>query len=130
MDTQKSVPPPRQKFFISYAHGDAASVRLQTYLADELAKSGHDVFSDQSIEGSEQWVREITQHVTACDCFIVLISEAALRSSWVRAEVQLAHERFGAEQKPRIFDIRLSDKKFDVMWTAYLGDYQHLRCTA
>ena len=130
MDTQINAPPPRQKFFISYAHGDSASVRLRTYLAEELANSGHDVFSDRNIEGSEEWADEITQHAAACDCFVVLISEAALRSGWVRTEVKQAHDRFEAKKKPRIFVVRLTDKKFnDVRWSKYLDDYQHLPCT-
>jgi len=38
MDARMSLATPLQKVFISYAHGDAASVRLRTYLADEFAK--------------------------------------------------------------------------------------------
>jgi hypothetical protein len=122
--------PPPQKIFISYAHGDAASGRLRTYLAEELAKSGHHVFTDQNIEGSQEWVDEITEHAAACDCFVVLISEAALSSGWVRAEVKQAHDRFEAEKRPRIFVVRLTGKKFnDVRWSKYLDDYQHLPCT-
>src|SRR5712672_2503627 len=112
--------PPLQKIFISYAHGDAASVRLRTYLAEELASenSGCHVFTDQNIEGSQEWVDEITEHAAACDSFVVLISEAALNSGWVRAEVKEAHDRFEAEKRPRIFVVRLTDKKFkDVRWS-------------
>ena len=124
-----SMSPSRQKVFISYAHGDAVSVRLRTYLAEELAKSGHDVFSDQNIEGSDEWVDEITRHAAACDSFVVLVSAAALKSGWVRAEVKLAHERFEVEKGPRIFVIRLTDKKFDVWWSKYLELHQELPYT-
>src|SRR5207237_794200 len=99
MTAQISADTARQKFFISYSRHDAASVALRTFLAEELSKE-HDVFTDQSIAGGKQWADEITQRATACDCFVVLISEAALASPYVLEEVQIVHKRFEAEQKP------------------------------
>jgi len=124
-----SADTPRQKFFISYAHGDDSSIALRTFLAEELGKE-HDVFTDQSIVGGKQWAHEITQRATACDCFVVLISEAALASPYVLEEVEIVHKRFKAEQKPDFFVVLLSDKQFDLEWGACLRSHQKLDCTA
>lgn len=130
MDPQISADTAHQKFFISYAHSDDPSVALRTYLTKELRQHGHDVFSDQSIEGSQEWGEQLTKHAEECDCFVVLISDGALASRWVRAEVKRVCARFERERKPAIFVVRLSNKEFDVVWDADLGRFQDVKWTS
>src|SRR4051794_2005665 len=117
MDPQMSADTAHQKFFISYARHDDASDELRRYLAEELENHNHDVFTDRSIEGGQEWVEELTRHANECDYFVVLISEKALASKWVRAEVKLVCERYEKERKPTILVVRLSNKEFDVWWS-------------
>ena len=118
----------RQKIFISYARDDRASDELRKYLAEELGKD-HDVFTDKNIDGGKLWADEITQHAEECDSFVVLISDAALSSTYVLEEAQLAHARCSAKRKPLILVVRLSKKKFNLQWSACLNSYQQLVCT-
>jgi WD40 repeat protein len=129
MNPQISTDAARRKFFISYARHDDASVALRTYLAEELGKE-HDVFTDQNIEGGKLWADEITQYASACDSFVVLISEAALAGTYVLEEACVAHTRYLAEKKPLILVVRLTDKKFNLEWSPCLRTYQQLDCTA
>src|SRR6185503_4595911 len=110
MDSQMSADTAPQKFFISYARRDAASVELRTYLAEKLRQPRYEVFTDQCIEGSQEWVKEIEQHAKSCDCFVVLICEAAIASDWVREEVRLTYER---PVRPRTFVVRLDAAELD-----------------
>lgn len=130
MDPQIGADSARQRFFISYAHADANSVALRTYLTEELENLGHKVFSDVSIEGSQEWIEELTHHAEECDCFVVLISEEALASKWVRAEVNHVCNRYEKERKPAIFVVRLSNKEFDIWGDGQLGGIQALHWTA
>lgn len=113
------------KFFISYAHGEADDERLCTRLAEALAAAGHDVFFDRRIKLGDKWAEEIERHLEACDSFVLLLSENALKSEMVLEEVNRARSRCKAGGAPRIFTVRVKHEgKLPYDWAAYLSSYQ------
>lgn len=105
--------------FLSHASQDHAKARrLRKVLTD------HDVsvwFSPHHINGAEQWQDEIGEALARCDWFIVALTPAAVRSMWVKRELQyaLSQERYQERIIPLLF------KKCDyaaLSWT--LPQYQ------
>lgn len=69
--------------FLSYAREDAAKART---LAKALERAGHSVWWDRQIFGGSEFSDEIEAALKEADVVIVLWSEAAVRSAWVRDE--------------------------------------------
>lgn len=70
--------------FISYKSDDRDAARA---LAEVLEKSGRDVWWDQDdLRGGDAYRDVIDQAISAADVVIVLWSETAVTSDWVRAE--------------------------------------------
>ena len=69
--------------FLSYAREDADRARL---IAAELERAGHSVWWDRHIKGGAQYAREIEHALKSADAVVVLWSERAVESDWVRDE--------------------------------------------
>jgi len=75
--------------FISYSTKDRAYVRR---LAEFLESRGLTVWYDLDLIPYELWEDAIEREITACDTFILVMSPAAARSTWVRRERHLAEK--------------------------------------
>lgn len=88
--------------FISYSRYDG-NVTLD--LADILRAEGHTVWTDVSgIPGGAIWLFEIEKAISSCGIFVVMISQGAKDSHWVRREIL-----FALDLKKHIIPIRLED---------------------
>ncbi len=73
--------------FISYARED---IRPANALRKLLVKNGFEVWSDQLIQPGEQWDDEIDRALAAARCVVVIWSEYAVDSDFVKAEASEA----------------------------------------
>ena len=69
--------------FLSYDREDAAQARS---ISHALKKAGHEVWWDRHITGGAQYSKEIEAALKAADVVVVLWSERAVESAWVRDE--------------------------------------------
>jgi TIR domain len=77
------------KIFIS--HSSADKPKLVRRLAEDLKYVGHEVWYDEwTIQAGESLAEKIDQGIQECDYFVIVLSEAALRSRWVRQELNAA----------------------------------------
>lgn len=80
-------PAPRRaglaSIFLSYSREDAARAKT---LAKALERAGHNVWWDRHIGGGAEFSGEIEAALGRADIVLVLWSDAAVRSAWVRDE--------------------------------------------
>ncbi|GHG29821.1 toll/interleukin-1 receptor domain-containing protein [Streptomyces filamentosus] len=77
--------------FISHsARGDAYALDVLEKIGQGLEKRGHRPLVDQAaIPPGEEWRTEVIKWVARCDAAVVLLNDKALKSSWVRREVNV-----------------------------------------
>ncbi|MEU0204409.1 MULTISPECIES: toll/interleukin-1 receptor domain-containing protein [unclassified Streptomyces] len=77
--------------FISHsARGDAFAMAVLQKIEEGLRGTSHTPLVDQSgIEPGDEWRPELVDWLARCDAAVVLLNEAALRSHWVRREVNI-----------------------------------------
>src|SRR5215475_12006375 len=76
-------------FFISYSHGDG--MRLPRRIKERLEQAGFRVFLDQTeYVAGDDLRRETRRQVVKSRKIVVIGRPAALRSEWVRREVDVA----------------------------------------
>lgn len=74
--------------FLSHSSRDFEAARK---LRDFLVANGVPVwFSPHQIHGAQQWQDEIGEALDQCGWFLVLLTPAAVKSHWVKYEVQFA----------------------------------------
>jgi adenylate cyclase len=73
--------------FISYARSDEAKAER---IADALSESGLDVWRDTQLPAHRSYSEVIEERLTAAKAVLVLWSDAAAKSQWVRAEADFA----------------------------------------
>src|SRR5688572_17573874 len=72
--------------FISYSrYGDSATYTKQ--LAEHLAAQGLTVWYDVSLVPGDQWDTVIQNKIATCSAMIVVMTELAEQSVWVRREI-------------------------------------------
>src|SRR5262249_25887318 len=76
--------------FISYKRQERAKAQA---IADAIAQRGHDVWWDGKLLPSRSFAEEIKVVIQRARAALVLWSEEAVRSNFVRAEASLAQER-------------------------------------
>ena len=69
--------------FVSYDRDDAIKARA---IAEGLENAGHSVWWDFRIQGGAEFNKEIEQALARADAVVVLWSELAVESAWVRDE--------------------------------------------
>jgi len=107
------VPTPRE-LFISHASGDRRFVdRLIEVLRRHRIRFW---YSPSHLVGAQQWHDEIGNALSRCDWFLLVLSPAALRSMWVKRELQYAlqTEHFNHRIIPIL--LRACDSS-DLSWT-------------
>lgn len=76
------------KLFMSYAHNDRD---VAGKLASKLAQAGYEVWSpDQYLFPGDNWPLKIGEALQQSDGMIVLLSPDAVKSDWVRHEIEFA----------------------------------------
>lgn len=82
--------PAHAEVFISYASADRDRVLP---IANRLTVAGVSVWLDRyKIEGAARWAEEIVRGIEACKVFLLMCSDASMRSWAVKQELQLAGE--------------------------------------
>ena len=110
--------------FLSFSSQDRP---IATAVAATLRAHGLAVwYSETNIRGAQQWHDEIGRALTRCDWFVLLLSEHAVKSRWVRREFRYALE---AEQYDnRILPVLIEAcDPFQLSWT--LSATQHVDMT-
>src|SRR4051794_23569236 len=80
----------RPTIFLSYAHGDHAQAQR---LAGVLQRGGYTVWWDALIEGGTRYAKTIDEALQKADAVLVLWSETAIESDWVRDEAAQGRDR-------------------------------------
>ncbi|MGE0130264.1 MAG: SUMF1/EgtB/PvdO family nonheme iron enzyme [Blastocatellales bacterium] len=87
---------PRPTVFVSYAHQDAD---FASRLIADLDAAGHACWIDtNSIKGGDEWIGAIAEGISESYAFVVIVTQKALESRWVRDEILWARN----EDKPII----------------------------
>lgn len=73
--------------FVSYKREDLERIKP---LLRQLGAKGHRVWYDKGIPGGAEWDATIEERVQRCELLLVFISQAAVRSKYVRREVKYA----------------------------------------
>jgi hypothetical protein len=105
--------------FISYSKADAAAVRR---LADAVRRLGYDVWWDEELPAHLSYSDVIAEKIESAKAAIVVWSESAAASQWVRAEADLARNQRKLIQAS--FDGRLPPMPFNQIQCAALGDWK------
>ena len=87
MKSRRQTRRPRE-VFLSHSSRDR---EIATQISDLLWR--HDIpvwYSQTHLRGAQQWHDEIGAALNRCDWFIVLLSESAIRSRWVKHELVFA----------------------------------------
>ena len=105
--------------FISHTTRDKRDYGLAHTIANGLRASGAEVWiAPENIPAGDQWLEEIVRAVMdGCTHFLVILSEAAVRSEWVIREIGLARKRYRSDTSFRILPFPVG----------VLGRYRHQR---
>jgi hypothetical protein len=98
------------KIFVSYSRRDADfAQQIDDYFQD----SGHDVFTDvKNIQVGVVWTSAIENNISNCDIFVIIITQATLRSTEVEKEVLQAQR-----EKKKIIPCIHRDVSYDeIKW--------------
>jgi hypothetical protein len=118
----------RRRIFISYRRRAAADARLATWLREQLASAGHDVFIDLGMMVGVEWSKEIDNRIDWCEFLVVLLSEDSIDSEMVQQEVQLAAQRRRRDGSPWFLPVRVAyDGPLGYALGATLDRYQYVR---
>jgi hypothetical protein len=115
------------KLFISYKRRAPSDEKLAHAIRNGFGAMGHEVFIDVGTKIGTDWVAEIERRIDWCDFLIVLLSELAVESEMVQAEVRLAHQRRRHDGRPAILPVRVNYKgALGYELDAYLGRIQYI----
>ena len=81
---------PKTDVFVAYAR---KNFEVCQEFAGRMRAEGVQVFYDQFIGSGDRWRDAIVANIEACTVFVVLISHDALKSDYVKREVNLASKR-------------------------------------
>ena len=76
------------KVFLSHSSEDAESARR---IAAHLVKEGFEVWNaEEEIQPGDNWAEVLGEALESSDAMVVLLSPAAVRSSWVQRDIDYA----------------------------------------
>jgi hypothetical protein len=124
--TRQDTPTPPQPYepgqrnpkqiFVSHAHQDAAFAQK---LAKDLKENGWTVWiAPESIRPGEKWVEAINRGLEESGVFVLVLTEAAVHSRWVRTETTVAIE-MEHEQELRLIPVQVAAARTPAVWRAY-----------
>lgn len=105
--------------FLSYARDDEAVARR---VAKALGAAGHDVWWDSHLPAHRAYSEEIEVHLTQAKAVVVLWSQSAAKSQWVRAEADFA--RSAGKLVQAQIDDRLPPMPFNQIQSASLKGWR------
>lgn len=102
--------------FISYAHADEAKTSA---LIRGMKEAGIRLWFDEGIEAGSEWPEYIAQKVMGCNRFVLLLSNAYLRSQNCKRELN-----FAISKKKEILSVYLEKVELSPGMEMQLGTYQ------
>lgn len=118
-------PPKKPRIFISHKRDVAINDEIAARLKKDLEPYCEDIYLDLDMLAGDEYVRIIEEELSNADILIVLISETANRSAWIKTE--LSYANFYRKQKgsPRILPVRLGfEGLYDPIVDRYIGQIQ------
>jgi hypothetical protein len=112
----------RARIFISYKRNIEPDEPVATAVYEALSKH-YDVFIDRTMLVGAPWAKQIDEEIARADFLITFLSENAIQSEMVLAEIETAH-RLGKESNgsPKILPVRLAyHAPFQYPLSAYLN---------
>jgi hypothetical protein len=97
------------KVFLSYAESDREIARE---LASHLEEAGHRVWFADNAPG-EDWILRVGKALNDAEAFVVLLSPKAMKSDWVRKEIEFALGTF--QYRGRLIPVMVRPTS-DVPW--------------
>jgi hypothetical protein len=109
-----------KEVFISYASQDSDRVRI---IADVFITEGINTWYDTSkLTGGDDWVKRIAEAIEAADTLVLIASQAAVDSKWVRRELDFADQR-----EKQIIPVVFDDVKWPSWFDLQFGRLQRLQ---
>ena len=105
--------------FISYSRDDPAAVRA---LAEAVAREGYSVWWDEALPPHLSYGDVIADEIGTAKAAIVVWSEAAFASQWVRAEADVARNQKKLVQTS--LDGRMPPMPFNQLQFVSIGDWR------
>ncbi len=114
------------RVFISYKHGSRDG-EIANRIHKAVGVHGHDSFIDQKIPGGVDFTAHIEEKLKWCDAFIIVISQAAISSTWVFEELHTAQDLRKEFGNPRILPVQVEKVKFSMAWNLILRPLQRVK---
>ena len=106
----------QKQIFISHAHQNA---EMAQRLATDLEKEGYAIWiAPDSIRPGEKWAEAISRGLAESGIFLLLLSPAAVQSSWVQMETNVAIQ-FNSKQVMSIYPLLIENCRPPALWLAY-----------
>lgn len=117
------------KVAIAYKRHGINDEHVMKLIKDGLEVAGHQVFIDLNLLMGEEWAAEIRKKIWDSDAIVVLLSERAVGSEMVEAEVLEASEAHQKQEgRPRMLPVRVAfDAPLPPPFAAILDPIQHGR---
>lgn len=96
------------RIFISYKRDVNPDVSVATEVSKKLEELGYYVFIDQIMTSGTEWVKRIDEEISNADFLIPFLSEQAIQSEMVRAEIEKAHHSKAKCGWPVTLPVRLN----------------------
>jgi predicted nucleotide-binding protein len=113
----------KKRIFISYSRDDKKFV---CRVKEGLESHGFNIFTDQDIIGSDQWIIALEKSLKECDLAIIILSPKWLSSTWCKAEYQTLIQRMNNEKKFRIIPIQIGKLNSSDI-PPFLNNIQHIQ---
>lgn len=108
--------PNSKQVFISYAHQDATFAQK---LATDLRQNGRSVWiAPGSIRPGEKWLEAISRGLVESGVFVLVLTDTAVASPWVRDETNVAIE-LSKEGKLRFIPLEVESCDIPPLWRVY-----------
>ena len=94
------------KIFISHSSKDKIRYvdKVVKKLIEKLGENSV-VYDSLTFEAGEKSIDEINRTLAITDLYVILLSETALDSNWVKYELSKANKKFNEKQLNRIFPL-------------------------
>ena len=101
-----------EKMFISYSHEDSSKIKKFAFL---LSLHGFDLWMDEkSLSSGDNYTTRILSGIHDSDIYLVFLSQASLKSTWVGAEIDFALREKIERGRLTIIPVLLEDVEIPV----------------
>lgn len=102
----------KKKMFISYSHEDSSKIKKFAFL---LSLHGFDLWMDEkSLSSGDNYTTRILNGIHDSDIYLVFLSQASLKSTWVGAEIDFALREKIERGRLTIIPVLLEDVEIPV----------------